>query len=225
MPQRSWTLPPHVHAVMHDRDLVLLDLAADRYLCLPEALGVVRLDASRRGLEICDPGVAAELRAERLLSARTLGQISQSAALAKHRPGTPAASAVKLAYPPPEGRDLGRALVVLLDAVRGYWRRPLGEILRRGLAGRPPVADAPSPAMLQAVDSFHSWIPFAPLPAKCLLRAFLLLRWLARRGQGAHWVFGVATWPFRAHCWLQCGEVVLDDDAERVAAYSVILVL
>ena len=69
------------------------------------------------------------------------------------------------------------------------------------------------------------WIPYAPVRAKCLVRSFLLLRWLVRRGHGAYWVFGVTTWPFRAHCWLQCGAVALDDDVERLAAYSVIMVL
>jgi hypothetical protein len=37
-------------------------------------------------------------------------------------------------------------------------------------------------------------------------------------------VFGVRTWPFHAHCWLQCDDVVLDDQADRVAAYAPILV-
>ena len=39
----------------------------------------------------------------------------------------------------------------------------------------------------------------------------------------AVWVFGVRTWPFSAHCWLQIGDAVLDDDPERVGIYPPIL--
>ena len=48
---------------------------------------------------------------------------------------------------------------------------------------------------------------------------------LRRAGQNAAWVFGVRTWPFSAHCWLQIGDAVLDDDPERVSRYTPIMVL
>ena len=48
---------------------------------------------------------------------------------------------------------------------------------------------------------------------------------LRRHGHDARWVFGVRTWPFRAHCWLQRGEVVLDDDLETLVPLTPILVI
>jgi hypothetical protein len=36
-------------------------------------------------------------------------------------------------------------------------------------------------------------------------------------------VFGVIADPFQAHCWLQEGNVVLNDDLERVGKYKPIL--
>jgi hypothetical protein len=42
-------------------------------------------------------------------------------------------------------------------------------------------------------------------------------------GFDADWIIGVRTWPFMAHCWLQVGAVALDDDVERLAAYTPIL--
>lgn len=79
--------------------------------------------------------------------------------------------------------------------------------------------------MLEVIASFHRWAPFAPAPGKCLLRSFMLLRLLRRHGHDARWVFGVRTWPFRAHCWLQAGDVVLDDDVEALVALTPILVV
>lgn len=68
-------------------------------------------------------------------------------------------------------------------------------------------------------------LPFVPGQGECLYRACLLRSYLAGRGLGSSWVFGVRTWPFAAHCWLQCGDLVLDDDPDRVALYTPILVV
>ncbi|WP_312062938.1 lasso peptide biosynthesis B2 protein [Brevundimonas sp.] len=55
------------------------------------------------------------------------------------------------------------------------------------------------------------------------LSGLSVARVLASRGRGATWVFGVRTWPFSAHCWLQVGDVLLDDDLDRVALYTPIM--
>ena len=55
------------------------------------------------------------------------------------------------------------------------------------------------------------------------MRSFVLLRFLQRSGGKATWVFGVRTWPFGAHCWLQLGDVALDDDPARLVGYAPIL--
>jgi hypothetical protein len=232
MKQTSWTLAAEVHAVDHDGDLVLLDVAADSYLCLPAARGRVSLRPPARGLRIADPAIAAALRTAGLAAPWPRRSAADSApagvevgGAAPDRPPPPRQTAVKLAYPRPGWRDVATGLGGLFELLRDYRRRPFAEVLRRGVAGRPPVADAPSRELLAAVDGFHRWIPYAPVRPKCLVRSFLLLRWLVRHGHGAYWVFGVTTWPFRAHCWLQCGAVALDDDVERLAAYSVIMVL
>jgi hypothetical protein len=232
MPQTSWILSPQAHAVVHDGDLVVLDVTSDSYLCLPDADPAICLEVDTRGIEIFEPEIARALVAAGLVSrapaaggpgASPADRRSTVPTVGRLRP--PVASAVKLTYPRPGWGDLATGLAGVQDLLHGYWRQPFAETLRRGVAGRPPVAATPSSELLAAVDAFHRWSPYAPAPAKCLVRAFLLLRWLARRGHGVHWVFGVTTWPFRAHCWLQCGEVALDDDVERLAAYSIIMVV
>ena len=62
--------------------------------------------------------------------------------------------------------------------------------------------------------------PFAPFQGECLFRAFLLLAYLRLEGRHATWVFGVRTYPFQAHCWLQVGDMVLNDAVERICGYT-----
>ncbi|MBS0331310.1 MAG: lasso peptide biosynthesis B2 protein [Proteobacteria bacterium] len=111
---------------------------------------------------------------------------------------------------------------VLADILVGY----RGKTFEQILATCEPTRSAPpriTANLLRVVDDFHRWAPFAPTSGKCLLRAYMLLRLLRRRGEDATWVFGVRTWPFHAHCWLQCEDVVLDDHPERIRAFTPIL--
>lgn len=219
MPQELH-LAPDVHAAMIERDLVLLDLAADAYTCLPDARDVLRLNPAARTLAVREATVRESLRAARLAqTAPAPPRIASAAA------PPPARSALRRAYEPPRPSDAVPITRAALDALGGYARRPLVRILtqaRRRGAGRP--CD-PSERMRDRVDRFHRWIPYAPVSGKCLLRSYLLLRALHRDGLGALWVFGVRTWPFSAHCWLQCGDLVLDDHADRVQGYTPILVV
>jgi hypothetical protein len=74
-------------------------------------------------------------------------------------------------------------------------------------------------------DAFARMAVWVPVSRKCLIRSLLLLLFLARAGAKADWVFGVRTWPFGAHCWVQSGETCLDDEPERLAGYHPILVV
>jgi len=65
--------------------------------------------------------------------------------------------------------------------------------------------------------------PWVPSEGECLQRAFQLRRLLARRGIAVDWVFGVRTWPFGAHCWLQSGDMLVGDRLERVGRYTPIM--
>ena len=52
-----------------------------------------------------------------------------------------------------------------------------------------------------------------------------MVQFLGAEGIHPDWVFGVKTEPFDAHCWVQHGEVVLNDAPDRVRQYSPILVV
>jgi hypothetical protein len=215
----KWPLTATVHATAIDADLVLLDAALDAYFCLPGAADALCDDG--RSLVLTDRQLVAQVLAAGLIQA-------EPAASARPPPvelPRPARTAVRLTYPPPRIQDMPDAASALFDVGLHYRGRPFPEILQSAVHRRPRVPASPSAELLDFVDAFHRWIPYLPVSGKCLLRAYMLLRFLGRKGHAAHWVFGVSTWPFRAHCWLQCGETVLDDDHERVADFTPILVL
>jgi hypothetical protein len=57
----------------------------------------------------------------------------------------------------------------------------------------------------------------------CLYDSLALLLFLRRFDICPDWVFGVRTGPFAAHCWLQSGNVVLNDSVENVRSYTPIM--
>jgi hypothetical protein len=208
-----------VHAVFVGPDLVILDVAADRYACVADAAAGLSLSPGRDRLEAVEA-----VFLQPLLEAGVLRAECEFAAPRPPLPALPGRSAISADFPLPRARDLRAATVALLDLARHYRGRSFGQILAaaaRARMTRPPI----TPELCAAVARFHSWSPYAPVSGKCLLRSFMLLRTLRREGLDALWVFGVRTWPFHAHCWLQCEDLVLDDHAERVGAYAPILAL
>lgn len=60
---------------------------------------------------------------------------------------------------------------------------------------------------------------------KCLYDCLVLLEFLAHFELFPTLIIGVTTFPFRAHCWLQYGPLVLTDYVEHTRAYTPILVV
>ncbi len=60
---------------------------------------------------------------------------------------------------------------------------------------------------------------------RCLPRSLALSSTLAAVGDATFVVLGVSLHPFRAHCWVQHGETVLNDSIEEVLRYTPILVV
>jgi hypothetical protein len=59
----------------------------------------------------------------------------------------------------------------------------------------------------------------------CLSQSFAMSEFLRAYGIYPSWIFGVATEPFAAHCWLQQGTVVINDVPENVRRFTPILIL
>jgi len=64
---------------------------------------------------------------------------------------------------------------------------------------------------------------FYPRSYLCLFDSLALIHFLARFQVYPDWVFGVSAEPFEAHCWVQAGNVVLNDTVARVSAFTPIM--
>jgi hypothetical protein len=218
-PDTVWRLRRGVHAVRLGAELVFLDIEADRYLCLPAA--AVSLNPDWRVLQLHDAALGRDLQEAGLILPP--GAPCEAFEPRPKMPPRPTVSALRDVYPGPCLADAAPLARAVLEVLMNYRGRRFSEILRL-VRGSRPASGASNPQALQSTaDAFHRWSPYAPLSAKCLLRSFVLLRLLHREGLDAQWVFGVTTWPFRAHCWLQAGEVALDERLDRIAAFTPIL--
>jgi hypothetical protein len=65
---------------------------------------------------------------------------------------------------------------------------------------------------------------FIPTPRRCLPASLITAVFLARRGVTTQIVFGVRSYPFEAHCWVEYDGFVVDDDLDKVCAFLPIVV-
>ena len=75
------------------------------------------------------------------------------------------------------------------------------------------------------VAVFDTLRPWWPQNYRCLYDSLALLVFLAASDLFPTWVFGVQEEPFEAHCWVQAGEVVLNDSLESVSAFTPIMIV
>lgn len=202
---------PAVHLAAVDDDVVALDLRTDAYFCLPDlALHLVaRADGG------WTPSSAAV--ADGLLQTGLFQPGLSRAPGAVPAPVQTSRSSVRQTSP-------SSSAVLLTVIAREAWRingRSVRDLLDQS-PSRPVRPERGEEAMAEA-QLFDRWCTWIPGQGQCLYRAYLLRAFLAARGHGAAWVFGVRTWPFAAHCWLQIGDILLDDDLDRVSVYTPIL--
>lgn len=79
--------------------------------------------------------------------------------------------------------------------------------------------------LLQVNWQFAHARRYVPIEPVCLLDSLSLLRFLSRRGLSANIVFGVTPEPFAAHCWVQAGDMVLNEALFDTHAYTPIRIV
>lgn len=189
-------------------DVVVLDLVADRYECLVDAAAGIDPRPDGR-LEVYDAGLADALIAAGLASL--------------------SAPALRPVVPPPRreirpdpvpGVGAGlRAGLVLTAATAAFHNHSLSSLA----APLAPTAGAAAPdeaRLSRLIGAARLVAPFIPFEGECLHRAYGLRRLLHHEGFAPVWVFGVRTWPFAAHCWIQIGDLVVGDVLDRVRGYT-----
>jgi hypothetical protein len=216
----SLWLAPKVRAVRVEADIVFLDIAADAYLCLVGA--GERLDLGADGaVAVHPPQAADDLIAAGLVTARASEPVHR--ADSAHPPRV--ARGLEGEGGPVRARAFLGAAWANDRAAKAIAQQPFAQVL--ALAGPldPRALEPPSAALLAEAGRFARMAPWLPHAGLCLMRSLQQRLYLAARGHGVAWVFGVRTWPFEAHCWLQAGDVVLDDAPGRVRGFTPILVV
>lgn len=195
------------------QDLMLLDTRSDSYLCLP-AIGPAEVVD---GVLHCRSAVAEQLEREGVVH----GPGRAHPYPVRPTPSLPTrACRVAQARPIPLGTRL---------AFFSTWCSLAPQ--RPGIAdlalsvGRRPVRTLDADVVADSVDAVRRLSPAMPWTGACLFQSWLLLTCLRRAGQDATWVFGVRTWPFAAHCWLQADDICLTDAPEALSAYHPILAI
>ncbi len=213
----SLYLAHDVHVAKIDEDLVFLDVRADAYTCAPGAAAGWR--SRPYGLEIDDADLV-----EMLLEAGILTQ-AKPPHVARPYPARPIADLMRGAPTTPTSADWWSLAAASLAMTTQFRGRPLGALVGRARRRGAPrdAALEPDDALLARSAAFARLLPWSPLQGACLFRAFMQLAFLGEQSREALWVFGVRTWPFEAHCWLQAGGVVLDDTVDNVTSYTPIL--
>ncbi len=70
---------------------------------------------------------------------------------------------------------------------------------------------------------FQTLRPYYPRPYLCLFDSLALLHFLARFDVFPQWVYGVKLEPWGAHCWVQSGDLVVNDIVDNVNSYTPIM--
>ena len=92
----------------------------------------------------------------------------------------------------------------------------------RAMKGGPDANSAPVD-LRTALLAFGRMRPWFPHGYVCLHDSLALMRFLARRGLPADLVFAVRAQPFSAHCWVQTGGFVVNEDTEFANTFVPIL--
>lgn len=202
---------PDVHHACVGGDAVLLDVRGDGYHCLPDGAALCRRLAGGGLVRMNGPVPA-------LIAAGLIG------AEPSPKPRVPPARPVRSVIHAGGRLDLMRDLIPGLCAMHEVRaaRRGAGLSPYVSLGGAEPRDDPM--AAIEAGRRFWTLMAYLPIEGECLVRSALLVRFLRRQGLRADWVFGVRLCPFAAHCWVQVGEVCLNDDVERLVAYTPIMV-
>ncbi|MBN6150771.1 lasso peptide biosynthesis B2 protein [Xanthomonas sp. AmX2] len=201
--------------------LVFLDIDNDRYFRLPQAM-------ERALLAHLDGDGPADLDISGLIASNVL--VDDTPGI-EERPSIEPAARSAMEAPTPS-RRLRPSELLEVFAIVLYTRFQLkSSTLRTVLAGLAPdrrssasrvmlPSESVEPRLSEVAAAFRRARPYVPLQMRCLLDSVAMAKFLRRRRLDAHVVFGVALDPFSAHCWVQAGDLVLNDTVGNVSSHT-----
>lgn len=210
-----------------DGRLIFLDVRADRYFRLSGGLerSFIAFAKGERDTDV------AALVARNILVTSDAAQAGATAANVE----APCRSALELPSPARlHPTSLIEVFISIFSMRRQLRTRPLERILESTMALRsyePQSAPGFQPAssleqrLIRAAGEFRLARAYAPAENRCLLDSLAMIGFLARRKLRASIVFGVTSEPFSAHCWVQAGDLVLNDTVGHASAHTPIRVI
>jgi hypothetical protein len=216
-----------------DRYWIVLNISRDRYYCLQhEDFVAVGLE-SAASVDKCCPQ-AAPRRDESGATLRSLisaGIVTSNPDLGKPFADTPLVYhsdvlANQDHLPAVSPFALPRFFTACVWTDWSLRNRPIDLTLATLRVRRDRLVDrAPEDRELVArlVGVFNRLRPLYPRSYRCLFDALALLDFLVRHGLSPKIVFGVIADPFQAHCWLQLGTLLINEDDERVRRFAPIM--
>lgn len=225
----SFHLCPRVSVAETGGTLIFLHERSDRYFILTpfqrrlyESLSSALPDGEPDEASLV---FAARLKSRQLIEEgpRGAGLLPDGLAHGRCLPVRPACEETGLPLTP---RHIARFIRSLIICVYWHRSRTLADTLdqaRRWKAATDPAL-AGSGLACDLAGLFRRLSPFFfSTHDQCRFRSLLLLKYLACYSVPADWVFGVRASPFAAHCWLESGDLLLNDDPENTRQYSPIL--
>jgi transglutaminase superfamily protein len=246
---QSYFLAPHVYPCVTEDHVVLLDLARDKYVGVaPEQMGSLAAQVKGWPLHGADgaddvrlPNTSAEAVLAKLVAT---GMLTTDASVGKEaRPLKMPDASMTLVEAQLEGRpalqfvDVIRFLIAsavtalmlrflpIRAVMSGVMRRKANAVARAGrldAAGRFDGAQLFDAEVARRATA--AFIRLRPLvfgaQDRCLYDSLSLARFLSYYRQFPSCVIGVQTGPFGAHCWVQEGNVVLNDEPEYVRRFT-----
>ncbi len=208
-----------------NRQVVLLDLPADRYFALP-----ARADAAFQRLA-AGAAVSDETRSclEALLAQGLLIDEPRSSPLLAHEVATPQTALVWNCSARPKSVDLVRGWITYQSTALRFQHRPLAHWIGK-IAGRKCAATDRSclfdlSACADQCNAFYTIRKIAPSRDLCLPWSIALVDYLAKADIYPQLVLGVRMKPYGAHAWVQAGNTVLNDEPDHVRRFTPILVV
>lgn len=226
--------PPGVYARLVGNSWVFLDITRDKYFCLTGEPARLYSELVASGSK--SPSSAKRAALAKMLVTRGLlaGGVQAGLTDVYAKPISFRGALDDIAYPLQISvrlQDIARfareyAICAHLQNPR---RRNLVQIFHDVTALKSKAQQRRKRDERDAADltrSFQQIVPwFFSTHDACFFSSLLLVRFLARGGVTADWVFGVRLSPFRAHCWVSYQGLILNEDSHVVEGFEPILIV
>lgn len=233
-------LARHVYICQANDHVVFLDLRKDKYSCLgrKQSMAMQSLMTEHNGVKslLFDEATALGQGTTRIVQGLVeqgllvYDKASGKAAVLEHAEvpsetlhrAEPAGAVFK-------GKDITRFFAAAVFAsIRLQWgsmQSTVRAVERRKVTGMDRDSVTGHRLTDDLVSAFCALRPYYPREYRCLFDSLALVNFLGQYGFFPNWIFGVQLEPFNAHCWVQAGQMVLNDTVENVRKFTPIMVV